>query len=362
MILDRHMRLVEPACAWLMHIALVRGRTRSPQTWRTYGEALHDWWQALEANDWAWDRVGPDELAAWRDGMLAVPSVRTGRPYAVATINARLRTVARFYKWCALRDLVHTVPFEAEKVSVTRSRPRLALAHIDASGGVVSANELVLREVPGLPVPLAAGAIRAVLAQLGPRDRLAVEWAAMTGMRRMEIAAMPVASLPRTASIDFSAFPVVPLRLIRTKGGMPRMVYAPMPLVDRTWAYLREERATAVESARRRSAGYLEPATVFVTKRGEAMSPRRVGAMFATACERAEVRATFHVLRHTFAGAMLRILQRQAATRPELNPMLTLQTLLGHANLATTALYLRMLSVDLEAIEAAVDDLFAALR
>ena len=47
MLLDARMRLVEPACAWLMHVALVRGRTRSPQTWRTYAEALYDWWQTL---------------------------------------------------------------------------------------------------------------------------------------------------------------------------------------------------------------------------------------------------------------------------------------------------------------------------
>ena len=61
MLLDAEMRLVEPACAWLLHVALVRGRTRSKETWRTYGEALYDWWQTLEANGWAWDGVGsPD--------------------------------------------------------------------------------------------------------------------------------------------------------------------------------------------------------------------------------------------------------------------------------------------------------------
>ena len=49
-LLDGGMRLVEPACAWLMHVTFVRGRTRSPQTWGTYGEALYDWWQMLEAN------------------------------------------------------------------------------------------------------------------------------------------------------------------------------------------------------------------------------------------------------------------------------------------------------------------------
>ena len=73
MLLDGGMRLIEPACLWLMHVALVRGRTRSRQTWRTYGEALYDWWQTLEADGWAWDEVGTGELAAYRDHMLQRP-------------------------------------------------------------------------------------------------------------------------------------------------------------------------------------------------------------------------------------------------------------------------------------------------
>jgi len=149
MLLDGSMRLVEPACAWLMHVALVRGRTRSSQTWRAYGEALYDWWQTLEANGWAWDRVSYHEVAAYRDRMLSGPSDHTGRPYARATINGRLRVIALFYRWCAARGLTASVPFTSQDVSVARSRPAPFLAHVDASGGVRSANELVLREVTG---------------------------------------------------------------------------------------------------------------------------------------------------------------------------------------------------------------------
>jgi site-specific recombinase XerD len=38
-----------------------------------------------------------------------------------------------------------------------------------------------------------------------------------------------------------------------------------------------------------------------------------------------------------------------------------LQVLLGHADLATTAVYLRVVETDLSAIETSVDDLYAAL-
>jgi len=55
------------------------------------------------------------------------------------------------------------------------------------------------------------------------------------------------------------------------------------------------------------------------------------------------------------------MLQRQTERNPEMNPLLTLQAILGHADLSTTALYLRMVAIDLEAIEAAVDGLFGAL-
>ena len=190
LLLDNGMRLIEPACSWLMHVALVRGRTRSPQTWRAYGEALYDWWQTLEANGWAWDRVSYHEVAAYRDRMLTGPSNHTGRPYARATINGRLRIVALFYRWCAARGMVASVSFSTQDVSVARSRPAPFLAHVDAGGGVQAANELVLREFGTLPRPLAPEAIRRILAPLGARDRLIVEWAALTGLRRMETAGL----------------------------------------------------------------------------------------------------------------------------------------------------------------------------
>ena len=305
--------------------------------------------------------MGYHEVAAYRDRMLTGFSDHTGRSYARATVNGRLRIVALFYRWCAASGLVASVPFTSQEVSVARWRPAPFLAHVDARGGAQTANELVLREVRALPHPLAPEAIRRILARLGARDRLIVEWAALTGMRRMEIAGLQRAALPLTASAEFVASPVTPVRLDVTKGGRIRQVYPPLPLVDRTHAYLREERAAAVARARRRDVSYRDPGRLFLTGHGGLMDPRRVGAMFAAAAEAAGIEATFHGLRHTFAGAMLRLLQRQAERNPEMNPLLTLQAILGHADLSTTAMYLRMVAIDLEAVEAAVDGLFGAL-
>ncbi len=131
--------------------------------------------------------------------------------------------------------------------------------------------------------------------------------------------------------------------------------------MDRTHAFLREERAVIVARARRRAIAYREPEAAFLTSRGDPMTPRRIGAMFARASAAAGIETSFHGLRHTFAGVMLRSLQRQVERNPEMNPLLALQTILGHANLSTTTIYLRMVAIDLAAIEAAVDGLFGAL-
>ena len=127
MLVDREMRLIEPACAWLLHVALVRGRTRSRETWRTYGEALYDWWQTLETNGWAWNEVGVAEIAAYRDRMLGGPSDHTGRSFARSTINGRLRTLAQFYRWCVSAGLIEGAPFMASEVALSRSRPKASL-------------------------------------------------------------------------------------------------------------------------------------------------------------------------------------------------------------------------------------------
>jgi integrase len=360
MLLDANMRFIEPACAWLLHVALVRGRTRSKQTWRTYGEVLYDWWQTIEANGWAWDGVSPGEISAYRNRMLEGVSDHTGRAYARSTINLRVRVLALFYRWCRAKGLIRSVPLLSTDLALGRSRPAPFLAHIDASGGRQAVNELTVRDVRPLPKALPAETIRRIMAGMATRDRLIAEWAVLTGMRRHEIAALHIAMLPRPDKETFPALPLVPIRLEVTKGGKVRQVYPPLPLIDRTHAYIREERAVIARRLYAREPCLMHE-SLFLTERGEPMTPRRIGAMFSEACARAGVDASFHALRHTFAGVMLRFLQRQAERMPELNPLLTLQAILGHADLTTTSLYLRMLAMDLSAIEATVADLYGAL-
>ncbi len=360
MLVDAQMHLIEPACGWLLHIALIRGRTRSPQTWRTYGEALHDWWQTLEANHWAWDQVTSDAAAAWRNRMLFEPSSVTRRPYARSTINLRLRTVAQFYRWHLARGQIDRSPFLLTELTAPVSN-RLTRSPFSQSRRVHATLELVVRQKSTLPQPLMSHEIKGVFAQLGVRDRIMAEWAILAGLRRMEVAGLTLRALPRVPASSMET-PMVPIKLTSTKGDRLRVVYPPLGLVDRTLAYIREERLVATRRARARDAKYREPDRVFLSARGTPISVQRVGATFKKGAQRAGVAVSFHSLRHTFAAAMLRALQRQSARHPDMNPLLTLQVMLGHSNITTTQIYLRAVAADLDLVEAAVADLYPALQ
>ncbi|HKM74419.1 MAG TPA: tyrosine-type recombinase/integrase [Stellaceae bacterium] len=359
MLIDAEMRLIEPACAWLLHIALIRGRTRSPQTWGTYGEALHDWWQTLEANGWAWDQVTSDVATAWRNRMLFDPSSVTGRPYARSTINLRLYAVSQFYRWHLARGQINRRPFLLTELTAPAGDRRIPFSPNQSARQTL---ELTVRHKTALPRPLIGREVQLVFAQLGVRDRLMAEWAILAGLRRMEVAGLSLRALPTSHAASFEDAPMMPVRLTTTKGDRLRTVYPPLSLVDRTLAYVREERSVATRRARSRDPRYREPHGIFLTVAGKPITARRVGAMFKKACQRAGVPASFHSLRHSFATAMLGALQRQSASHPDINPLLTLQVMLGHADITTTQIYLRVVAADLDLIEGAVADLHQALR
>jgi hypothetical protein len=166
MLLDAKMRLIEPACAWLMHVALVRGGRAAPRPGAPTAKRSMTGGRRLRRMTGA-GTVGSGEIAAYRDNMLHPPD--DDEPLARSTINGRLRTIARFYHWCAGTGLIDRTPFTASDVALSRSRPPGFFAHIDASGGRERVNELTVRHVTMLPRPLAPSAIRRIIAEMPVR-------------------------------------------------------------------------------------------------------------------------------------------------------------------------------------------------
>ncbi len=175
-LLSDDMAIIEGPQQWLFYVALERGRTRSPATWRSYGEALHDWLQTCQANGWAWDEIEEGHLRAYRNQMLYHPSSVTGQPYSRRTINGRLRRLAMFYGWAFRHGLIVQLPFEYESVRTSVSPDADLLAHL-RTGEVPAALDLTVREYRTVPSALSVEDLRRVRAHLTARDALIADWA-----------------------------------------------------------------------------------------------------------------------------------------------------------------------------------------
>lgn len=366
-LVTEQMQLIEPANLFLYETCVVNGRVRSADTQKTYAEALYDWFQACEDNDWGWNDITKQEILLYRNRMLGNPSPHTGDPYKLRTINARVGTVCRFYKYMFAQGLINELPFSYRQVIAPRSYGSNSFAHTDRNAGIVTANGLLLKtptpEIRAIAIP----DLRRILQKLGPesirdpsdprksRNRLLTETSVTSGMRRLEVAALLVNQVP-TADRNNEAFEKI--RITITKGSKPRAVYLPHETIVRLNWYIKLERAKVVSEAKKRARrmghAYQEPAALFLNDDGTPITRERITRIFSEAAEVAGVgHADFHGLRHTFAITMYKALKRH---EPE--PWKPLQILLGHENLSTTInIYLKAVEVD----EALVTDCVEAL-
>jgi len=359
-IVDDAMAIVEPAFAFLFELATIPGRSHAAETIRTYGEHLHDWFDSLEQSRVDWRMVGEPEIAAWRNRMVASPSPHTRRPYGRSTINDRMRTVCRFYRWAHQRGWLAELPFHFIDVRVGQRRQSM-LGHLEVRPGIVAANVLTVPEHERLPRALRVDQLRRLFARLAPPYDLMASWALATGMRRKELCALAVHQIPETAHLDAADHPLIGIGLTITKGGKARTVYPPIRLLDATHRHIDEVRGPLIRRLRRAHGSYQPPAALFLNRHGMPVHRARFSAAMARAFVAAGVVGTGHWLRHTFAMTMLARLQLQARTTPEINPLKVVQTLLGHSSIVSTAIYLRCVEMHSAELEESVAYLYGAL-
>lgn len=141
-LLNDRMQIIEPAFGFLLDQADLGAR--SIETLRTYGEHLYDWFDTLEQSGIDWRAADERTIAVYRNRMLDGPSQHTGRPYARATINDRVRSVCRFYSWAHRRRLIDELPFTFRDAPAIRAPSRGFLAHI--AGPPAKINTLTISE------------------------------------------------------------------------------------------------------------------------------------------------------------------------------------------------------------------------
>lgn len=320
--------LVEPANKYLFYIAAIRGRTRSPTTWRTYADHLYEFFSFLEENNLIWSCIGQEHIAAWRNMML-------DRGLSRSTINKRITTISAFYIWCLRHKLTSGLPFDTQEVWV--SKPKGFLAHVDVSGNRMQVNELTLRTHRPLPKFLTIPEAVRFIDTLSPRRvQLVAYLMLLCGLRREEACGLDISVVPSPAGHSPSKAIKMTLNpdSTPTKGSKERWVLVPYDLAGHLFDYMMRERPALAKIYTKRH-GH-ESTKLFLTRDGNEMSLDGLNVTFQRASAKSGVKCTPHCLRHTFGTyEFIRISEKKGID----GALHWVRDRLGHSSIMTTEIY-----------------------
>jgi site-specific recombinase XerD len=332
---------------------LIRGAIGSKRSWPSTGRALYDFFSFLQAHELDWRDVDHGEakslVAAYRDYCLETCEL------AAKTTRQRLTYICEFYKYALKEGWVKSLPFSYEERT---GRPDTGfLAHLDASGGKIVANDVMPRVHKALPKFLSMAEITSLLAAAdNPHHRMMIRLALHTGLRREEIAAFPLVYVfdPDRAG---RAERNVRIRLdpfdgsgMVTKGSKPRGIYINRTFMAELFHYatkLRGERASLNKTPQKE---------LFLNQAGRPFGDvgKSINRIIGNIGKRAGIKVHTHMLRHSYATHTLSSLQRNPASG--LDPLIFVQRQLGHSSIQTTMIYLHLVNEMADKAVIAYDD------
>lgn len=328
-VVDANMGLVDALNDYLYYVSVINGRTRSPKTWTAYATKLIDFFTFLEAQELTWEQVTKKYLALYRNTQFETVSEHTGRINDPETIKQRLQAVVRFFGWLKDHGRIEKVPFTTETLNV-RSTEGL-LAHTGRK--TVTTTDLTPRTKEKLPKHLSLQDAHVVIRALpNIRAQLMGKLALQTGMRREEICLLPISVVQKAEKVALSSRDIskpVPLDLPAEicKGNKPRTVFISTILLDELRKYRTLVRPKAAKLHKR--IHETEVSVFFLTQLGEGLVPNGMNRDFTYASSKTGIRATPHMMRHTFATSFYEMT----------HDLRSLQKLLGHSDPSTTAIY-----------------------
>lgn len=321
-------------------------RSASTETIRAYVPRIGRYLNWCEGAGVAWRDVRLNDLARFKF-LLEQTMTAGGQRLAGKSVNAVLIAVVTFLRFCAAHGLI-------DAQSVERLQERRFLHHVpeyynrgeNGQFSVVRSSVLRAPEISRPPETLTSEETSALLGAVrSARDRFLVTLLLESGVRIGEALGLrreDLHLLPSSAALGCQvagAHLHVRPRLdnvngARVKSGRPRVVPLSEGLIEVYRHYVAERE--------------LDPAAagvdyVFLNRhgpaRGRPMSYSNAKQMIEAAGRRAGVRARPHMLRHTAATRW----RRSGAGLD------VVQTLLGHASVASTAIYLHATDEDLRA-------------
>lgn len=261
-------------------------RRRSELTVKSYGEdlkAFEDYVEGLEGN-LSWSSIDADVVRGWMEGMMDKGNVAT-------SVNRRLSSLRSFYRFAYARKKVERDPVFGLK-GPKRAKPLPQYLREDEMDRLLAAD-------------FWTDSYKDVRA----RTILLVFYS--TGIRLSELVGL------NNASVDYAS-----CRLkVLGKRNKERIIPFGSELKDVLLAY---------QCARNEAVGFV-PESLFVSEDGRRMLPAHVRSIVVESLARVTTlkKKTPHVLRHTFATAMLNNESKLEAV----------QKLLGHESVATTEIY-----------------------
>lgn len=300
---------VEPN-AFLVHVSLVKGKTSSPATWRSYAYQFADWLSFCDRIGLEWRHATELNIATYRNILAAEASPLTGRALRSTTINHKLTVVCQFYRFAWKKSWIEALPFDVE--------------------GAFAGSTLKLREpVEEVEIPSRRDVRRFIKSFRAWRDQLMAEVMWLTGLRCAEVCTLPLHSLPENPATIEKETAIVK---ITGKGRKQRAVLFPVRLLRSIDRYVH------MGGRQRVRPGVERAGQVFVGRTGRPLQTAAVHRVFATNCKRTGLKIWPHLLRHIYAVERLAYLQDIGAP----NPLKTVQMELGHAHITTTERYLHL--------------------
>ncbi|MBV4478633.1 tyrosine-type recombinase/integrase [Pseudomonas khavaziana] len=319
---------------------LLRGAIGSNRSWPCVGRALYDFLSFLQAHELDWKDVDRGEaktlIAAYRDYSKAECGL------AIATIRQRIHYICQFYAYALSRGWVNRLPFTVEDRRSNRAKG--FLAHVDASSGSVSANDLMPKKQQHLPKFLNLSQIKLLLGVIkNHHHKILIRLALKTGLRREELATFPLAYVfdpkakgitERNVKITLNPYDGTGMR---TKGQKVRDIYVSSEFWQEIANYVRLYRGE------RSSLTGNEAKTLFVNQMGQHYSGdgKGIERIVRDWGKKANLKAHPHMLRHTYATHTLAMLQR---SKGDVDPLVFLQRQLGHSSIETTSIYLHLVN------------------
>ncbi|MFM0738070.1 tyrosine-type recombinase/integrase [Paraburkholderia xenovorans] len=327
----------------------LQSRSVTGDTVRTYSEALLSWLRYLDDNAVSLNRVTEETIAVYRAHLAHAPRSGTGERYASATANNRVVIPVLFHAWGQRRAMMpsplgrflcdHTTDAGSRRYS---TNPRYA----SRANSKISPPRVIKR----LPLTLSHEELQRLFALVPMPYKLMFKWCLATGLRRFEVCALTRGDLPTPEQIESATDGLVGLKILR-KGGREVTVYAPAKLVEETNWYVLTEKPKLC---------FPNEDFVFLNKQGKRISRQDLTRIFREFADQIGSKANLHRLRHTFASIVLKILEKRLSIGDEINPLKTLQVLLGHASIETSEIYVQAADVSSDAVMEALDFLYGA--